>query len=175
MADTSAFRGLVQQLYERDFPAAQSAWVEEFLVLMIELRSTFGNDLDKIIILSMIGQQMLRDPALPPMSHSDARQKPPRREKARDTNIDALARASRIPRESVRRKVNELIADNLVERLDTGGIVIRTGAAARLAPATMVTIAMLDAVISKYIGLLSDHGLILPGTPTTGAHHNNGR
>lgn len=160
MPSSSRYRGLVEQLYERDFPTAQSVWVEEFLLLMVELRSTFGNDLDKIIILSLIGQQMLRDPAIPVISHTEARSAPQTQWRGRDTNIDALARASRIPRESVRRKVNELIAENMVERLDSGGLAVCAGIAARLAPATMVSIAMLDAVFAKYLGLLRDHELL---------------
>jgi hypothetical protein len=172
MTSSSRFRGLVRQLYERDFPTAQSVWVEEFLLLLVELRGAFGNDLDKIIILSLIGQQMLRDPAIPAISHSEASSAPQRQWRGRDTNIDALARASRIPRESVRRKVNELIADEMVERMDSGGLAVRAGIAARLAPSTMVSIAMLDAVFAKYLGLLRDHDLlpanVLPTTDKKG-------
>lgn len=160
MPNSSRFRGLVEQLYERDFPTAHSVWVEEFLLLLVELRGTFGNDLDKIIILSLIGQQMLRDPTIPVISHTEARSAPQKRWRGRVTNIDALARASRIPRDSVRRKVNELIADDMVERLASGGLAVRAGIAARLAPSTMVSIAMLDAVFAKYLGLLRDHDLL---------------
>jgi hypothetical protein len=160
MPSSSKFSGLVKQLYERDFPTAQSVWVEEFLLLLVELRGAFGNDLDKIIILSLIGQQMLRDPAIPAISHSQASSAPQKQWRGRDTNIDALARASRIPRESVRRKVNELIADNMVERLDGGGLAVRAGIAAKLAPSTMVSIAMLDAVFAKYAALMREHDLL---------------
>jgi hypothetical protein len=115
---------------------------------------------------------MLRDPAIPAISHSEASSAPQRQWRGRDTNIDALARASRIPRESVRRKVNELIADEMVERMDSGGLAVRAGIAARLAPSTMVSIAMLDAVFAKYLGLLRDHDLlpanVLPTTDKKG-------
>lgn len=160
MANSTRFRGLVAQLYATDFPAAQSAWVEEFLVLLVELRRAFGNDLDKVIVLSIIGQRLLRDPAMPVLSHVDAQQSLIAESMVRNTNIDAIARVSRIPRESVRRKVGELIADGLVQRDDSGGLAIRAGAAARLAPSTHVSIAMLDAVVAKYLGRMCDVGLV---------------
>lgn len=79
---------------------------------------------------------------------------------SRSTNIDAIARASQIPRESVRRKVNELIADALVQRDDDGALSIRAGAAARLAPTTQVTIAMLDAVLGAVLMAINAIGMI---------------
>ncbi|MGL4543112.1 MAG: hypothetical protein ACRCUI_11440 [Polymorphobacter sp.] len=160
MPSSAAFRGLVTQLFSADFPAAQSAWVEEFLLLLVELRHAFGNDIDKVIILSLIGQQFLRTPALPAIPQAATQTGQPPDPARRSTNIDALVRASRIPRESVRRKVNELIADALVERLENGGLAIRAGASARLAPATLVSIGMLDAVFSVYMGRMCDLGLL---------------
>lgn len=72
------------------------------------------------------------------------------------TNIDALARATGIPRESVRRKVNELIAEGLVRRDEENRLGIAAGAAARLAPSTEVTIHMLDNLIATYLAMMSD-------------------
>ncbi len=158
MSNPPALRGLIEQLYATDFPAAQSIWVEAFLPLLIDLRRVFGNDLDKVIILSVIGQQMLRDPAMPALSHDDARTGSLPVWPWRTTNIDALARTTGIPRESVRRKVAELIADNLVVRADSGGLTIQAGASARLASSTLVTIAMLDTVFEKFLTLLRTRG-----------------
>jgi hypothetical protein len=150
------FSGLVRLLYQTQFPLAQGIWVEGFLELMLELRRVFGNDLDKVIILSTIGQQLLRDGRLPKRSYGDWIGTPPIDLPHRATNIDALARATRIPRESVRRKVNELIADGLVRRDEENRLVIAAGAAARLANSTHVTIEMLDNLIAAYLAILTD-------------------
>lgn len=171
MSNPPAPRGLIEQLYATDFPAAQSIWVEAFLPLLIDLRRVFGNDLDKVIILSVIGQQMLRDPAMPALSHDDAQRGPFPDWQGRTTNIDALARATGIPRESVRRKVGELIAEDLVVRTDAGGLAVQAGASARLASSTLVTIAMLDTIFVKYLTLLRSRGeldftLTTPPKPT---------
>lgn len=160
MGDKQRFDGLIADLFEARFPPAQSVWVEGFLTLLVELRRVFGNDLDKVMILSMVGQQMLRDPGMPPLSHSEAQTAPFKTWPGKSTNIDALARASGIPRESVRRKVNELIADNLVARSDQGTLVVSPGASARLAASTGISIRMLDRTVSAYLSMLVDDGTI---------------
>lgn len=170
MPNPPALRGLIEQLYATDFPAAQSIWVEAFLPLLVDLRRAFGNDIDKVIILSAIGQQVLRDPSMPALSHEDVQSGPFPDWPGRTTNIDALSRATGIPRESVRRKVNQLMAENLVVRADTGGLAIQAGASAQLASSTMVTIAMLDTIFAKYLTLLRSRGeidftLTTPPTP----------
>lgn len=165
MAGSNEFRGLIAQLYTAEFSTAQSMWVEEFLVLLLKLRETFGNDLDKVIILSTIGQRRLRDPAMPALSHAEAVGERSSEWTGAYTNVDALARATGIPRESVRRKVNELIADQLVVRNEAGGLTVNPGAAARLAPATMVTIEMLDRVVSGFIAMLRDRGALVASAP----------
>jgi hypothetical protein len=123
---------------------------------MIELRRVFGNDLDKVLILSTIGQQLLLDGRVPKRSYEDWIGTPPLELPNRATNIDALARATGIPRESVRRKVNELIAEGLVRRDEENRLGIAAGAAARLAPSTEVTIHMLDNLIATYLAMMSD-------------------
>lgn len=168
MSSPTALRGLVARLYEIDFPAAQSVWVEGLLVLLIELRRAFANDLDKVIILSIIGQQMLRDPTMQTMSHTDARRRPIRDWRGRNTNIDALARTSGIPRESVRRKTNALIADGLVKRVESGGLVIGPGTAAELSPITTVVIEMIDTLMDKYFSMMLEKKL-LPANPASSA------
>lgn len=150
------FAGLVRLIYQDRFPDAQGAWVEGFLRLMVELRRVFGNDLDKVIILSAIGQQLLRDARLPSRTYDEWIDEPLVALPDKATNIDALARATGIPRESVRRKVNELIASELVVRNDGHRLTIAPGAAARLAASTEVTVGMLDTLVSTYLALLAD-------------------
>jgi hypothetical protein len=145
--------GVVRRLYEIDFRAAHSLWVEEFLGLLLEFRRVFGNDLDKLIIVAAIGQQLLRDRHLPLRSLEEWMGRPLIDRPGRGTNIDALARATGIPRESVRRKVNELLTDGLIFRNDRRMLEIAPGAAARLAGTTEATIIMLDRLVAGYLAL----------------------
>jgi hypothetical protein len=129
-------------------------WVEAFLTLLVELRRAFGNDMDKVILLSAIGQQHLGDPALSGTSRAKLERMDMVPAMRSATNIDALARATGIPRESVRRKVNELIADKLVERTPEAGLCVAPGVAARLQGSTDVTIEMLDTLFATYLAML---------------------
>jgi hypothetical protein len=160
--------GPIRQLYEVDFAAAQSVWVDAYLELLIAMRARFGSDLDSIMLLSAIGQQMLSDPRLPPMGHAEMRSAPAR-EWRYSTNLDALARATGIPRETVRRKINALAAQGLVVRLPNQTVIVGPQAAALLSPLTHTTISMLDRIFAGYSRLLARHGLIssteLKGTP----------
>jgi hypothetical protein len=146
--------GPIRKLYEADFAAAQSVWVEAFLELLVAMRKRFGSDIDSIILLSAIGQQMLADPDMPALSHA-AMERASARKWRYATNLDALARATGIPRETVRRKINALEADGLVNRLPDQTVVIGPGAAHQLAPLTQATITMLDRIFSGYTRLLA--------------------
>lgn len=154
----AAAPGPIRQLYELDFAAAQSVWVDAYLELLIAMRARFGSDLDSIMLLSAIGQQMLSDPRLPPMGHAEMRSAPAR-EWRYSTNLDALARATGIPRETVRRKINALVAQGLVVRLPNQTVIVGPQAAALLSPLTDTTISMLDHIFAGYARLLARHGL----------------
>lgn len=160
MTRNSEIRGLVAGLFEDDFPFAQSVWAEGFLGLLVELRQVFGNDMDKVMILAAIGQRMLRDPQLGRLSHSEAKSARFPRWEGHSTNIDALARATGIPRESVRRKVNELCESGLVVRQDGWRLIIRAGTSDRLQRTTQTAIAMLDQVIALFLDRLIAEGKI---------------
>jgi hypothetical protein len=137
-------------------------WVEGFLTVLVELRRVFGNDMDKVIILSAIGQQYLRDPALSSTSRAEVERMDVAPGLRSTTNIDALARATGIPRESVRRKVNELIANKLVERAAEGGLHVAPGVAGRLQGSTDVTVEMLDTLFGAYLAMLVAQGRAPP-------------
>jgi hypothetical protein len=155
-----AFSGLVRFLYQTRFAAAQGTWVEGFLSLLVEMRRVFGNDLDKVIILSTIGQQMLLDGRIPKRNYDEWILDPLMERHGRVTNIDAIARATGIPRESVRRKVNELIAAQLVTRREGNDLAIAPGTAARMARSTEISVNMLDHVVSTYLAMMVDSDLI---------------
>jgi hypothetical protein len=160
MPGKSEFAGLVRFLYQTRFPATQGAWVEGFLTLLVELRRVFGNDLDKVIILSAIGQQMLLDDRIPKRHYDEWIVDPLVERHGRVTNIDALARSTGIPRESVRRKVNELIADRLVEKGERNELFVAPGAAAKLANSTEITVSMLDKLVGTYLAMMVESEVI---------------
>lgn len=144
--------------------------MEGFLTLLVELRHVFGNDMDKVMILSAIGQQFLTDSSLRPFTRADAEQAELAASPRRTTNIDALARATGIPRESVRRKVNELVTAGFVERPAKGGLHIARGAAARLQTSTDVTVGMLDSLFAAYLATLVAQGRV-PGLSARTSDH----
>lgn len=172
MSKRQEFAGLVRFLYQTRFAAAQGTWVEGFLALLTELRRVFGNDLDKVIILSAIGQQMLLDRQVPDRPYDDWILHPLKERHGKTTNIDALARATGIPRESVRRKVNELIADQMVVRTERNELAPAPGVAARLANSTDVSVGMLDRMFSTYLAMLVESEAVraerLPQTASGG-------
>jgi hypothetical protein len=162
IANPAPYRGLVAGLFAQEFSGPQRLWVEGFLTVLVELRGVFGNDMDKVIILSAIGQQYLRDPALSGTSRAEVERMDVAPGLQSTTNIDALARATGIPRESVRRKVNELIADKLVERPAGGGLRVAPGVSGRLQASTDVTVEMLDTLFGAYLAMLVAQGRVPP-------------
>jgi hypothetical protein len=114
--------------------------------------------MDKIIIMAAIGQQQLRDPTLPPRAYAPDREAEPRGNRARLTNVDRLAAATGIPRESVRRKVKELIEIGWVERVGTRALAVRPAAAADMQPATLTLFSVLDRLFAEFAAALVERG-----------------
>ena len=158
MNSFKAFRGLVEGLFRSNFYRYQAIWVEEHLRLMKALRAHFGNDMDKIMIMAAIGQQQLRDPAQPKRAYAPAKDGPLTGDPQRFTNVDRLAAATGIPRESVRRKVNELIEVGWVERVGTRALAVRPQAAADMQSATLTEFDVLDRVFAEFMVGLMDAG-----------------
>lgn len=169
MNTVQAYRGLVEGLFRSDFIRFQALWVEEHLRLLQSLRKIFGNDLDKIIIVAMIGQQQLRDPAVQPSPYAPSTEGEPLGNRERFTNVESLASATGIPRESVRRKVNEMIADGWVERVGTRGLAVRPVAAVDMQPATLTAFDMLDKLFAEYAAALVKRGDLRIERPRSGS------
>ncbi len=168
MPGAQAFRGLVEDLLRSDFNRFQGIWVEEHLRLMKALRSFFGNDMDKVMIMAAIGQQLLRDPALPKRAYAPALATISPGNPARFSNVDRLAAATGIPRESVRRKVNELIAIGWVERVGTRALAVCPRAAVDMQPATLTEFDVLDRIFAEFAaGLVESGDLAIERTSKT--------
>jgi hypothetical protein len=169
MTEAPTMRGLVERLFRSDFPRYQTIWVEEHLRLMLALRRFVANDLDKIIILAVIGQQQLSDPTRPPAAYAPSDEAPPPVYSARFTNVDRISAATGIPRESVRRKVNELIEAGWVVRIGSRALAVLPGAAVDMQPATEIVFDMLDRIFAEFAAALAERGeiRILPVDPKT--------
>ncbi len=143
-----------------DFARTQWLWVEGHLRILVELRQVFGNDLDKIMILAVIGQQMLGDPLLQTLRFEQLGNGAPPLSQQRLTNIGSVAAVTGIPRESVRRKVDELVKAGWVVRGANGHLAVNARASSDLSPPTLTAIEMLDELFTQFAGLLVARGWI---------------
>lgn len=145
-----ALQGLTVRLMTENWSQAQPLWVEQHLRLLCSLRTAVGNDLDKVIILAVIGQCMLGGANEDPHDHSTAQRVSPALKRSRLTNTQSIGDATGIPHESVRRKVSELIAAGWVARGQDRRLEVLPTAAAQLAGSTLVAMAMLDKVFTQF-------------------------
>jgi hypothetical protein len=155
-------KGETERVMAAHFVTTQTSWVEGHLGLLCILRSIFGNDLDKVIILAVIGQRLLDRETQAAGSGEEIAQNEIAINKPGLINIESVANSTGIPRESVRRKVGELARAGWIERLDDGGLTILPKAVDRLLPASLHTTLFLDRLIARYIGLMVADGRIAP-------------
>lgn len=156
----TALRGLVSNLMEEDFTRAHLLWVEGHLRVLTELRQLFGNDLDKIMILAVIGQQMLGDPQFETWRLDQLGSALPPLDQQRLTNVGSVAAATGIPRESVRRKVDELVNAGWIVRDPGGRLAVAAQASSDLSPTTATAIDMLDGLFAQFAAMLATRGKI---------------
>lgn len=153
-----ATRGLVPQVIERHFSTLHPIWIEQHLKLLCELRRVFGSDLDKPIILAVIGQRQFETASNPNFSYSDALGGELAADMSRLTNVESVTAATAIPRETVRRKVGELIAMGWVEKGPRGALLVTSAATRGLAAATSMTNSLLDVTFEALAGALVADG-----------------
>lgn len=139
-------RGKVAALLHEKFSDYQPIWVEQHLRLHCNLRETFGNDLDKSIILAVIGQRMLQIGLDRPIDFDQARTGKYELDLSRMTNVESIAEATGIPRETVRRKVSELLEIGWLERGAKGRLSVTHQATDKLESATQIIAELLGAM-----------------------------
>lgn len=125
-------RALVTRLLDDEFAAIHPLWVERHLAILTSLRQMFGNDLDKPIILAVIGQFMFENGDYESKRYADQRDTDRSLRSDRLTNVESVATSAGLPRESVRRKVGELIDVGWITRDEKGGLKITPKATAAL-------------------------------------------
>jgi Crp-like helix-turn-helix domain len=104
------------EMIEERFSHIQPIWVERHLEVLMALRSEFGADIDKTIIIGLIGQRMMKMQDPPTVGYVSMLTEEVPAMHGRFTNIESIAAASGIPRETVRRKVRELEDKGWIKR-----------------------------------------------------------
>jgi hypothetical protein len=121
--------------------------VEAFTELLIALRRQFGGDLDRMLVLAVIGTRTLHRGRSQGLSYDDFQTG--RHNTTPDPlpiNVQSITACTGIPRETVRRKVRELEALGWIIKADKGHLIVTEQAAKDLAPGTEATLRYLTAI-----------------------------
>ncbi|MCG6940709.1 MAG: hypothetical protein LJE69_05605 [Thiohalocapsa sp.] len=118
-----------------------------FCDLLVTLRRHFDGDLDRMLVLAVIGSRTLARGRIEGLGY-DRFKAFERPGEPAPINVQSIADYSGIPRETVRRKVNELTRLGWIIRRDKGYLVASAKAAADLAPATEATMHYLLTVVT---------------------------
>lgn len=150
MGDTRPKDGstLIRERYVDIWPKILDPWTQ----YLIAARSAFDGDMDKMVILAVIGLMSLQDKGSPLrgptiLSYDDLMRHDSTALDPRPINIESIALFTGIPRESVRRKVRELIARKWVARYAQGYLVVL--------PAAAVDLEALSSQLFRLIGQIS--------------------
>ncbi|WP_147335664.1 hypothetical protein [Pseudotabrizicola alkalilacus] len=145
---------LMRERYVEIWPKILDPWTQ----YLISARSAFDGDMDKMIILAVIGLATLQDGRVlahptSSLKYDDLGDDRAKRADARPINIESISLYTGIPRESVRRKVRELIARRWVARDTRGYLVVLSAAAIDLEPLST----LLFRLIGRISNEINDH------------------
>jgi DNA-binding MarR family transcriptional regulator len=130
---------------QRHFGQIWPLHVEHFTALLIALREQFGGDLDRMLVLAVVGMRSLPPQRVQGRSFAEF-QAGQLAQQPRPINVQSIAETTGIARETVRRKVAELEAAGWIERGEDGHLVVSPRARDDLAPATQATMRYLVAI-----------------------------
>jgi DNA-binding MarR family transcriptional regulator len=131
--------------------------VERFSELLITLRQHFGGDLDRMLVLAIIGSRTLHQRRAEGLTYDDFPKGNRSGLPVNPINVQSVAECSGIPRETVRRKVRDLENMGWIERHEGGVLAATEKAAHDLAPATEATMQYLLAVGSACVEATHQH------------------
>jgi Fic family protein len=151
-------RALTRRLIREEFSQIQPLWVERELMMLTALRRKFGNDLDKPIILGAIGQFMFQNTQGASHRYDDHSSGNQPVRPSRLTNIESISTSTGIPRESVRRKVGELLEIGWLTRDTKGGLFVTAQAATDLDDASQLIFRQIEDVFQLITGMLAARG-----------------
>jgi DNA-binding transcriptional ArsR family regulator len=128
---------------------------DAFCELLVTLRRQFGGDLDRMLVLAVIGSRTLSQGRIDGMCY-DRFMDSQRADEPAPINLQSIADYSGIPRETVRRKLNDLERAGWITRRDKGYLVATAKAAVDLEPATQATMRYLLAVVGAWGEAMSE-------------------
>jgi hypothetical protein len=142
--------------FGRIWPAHNDAFCE----LLVSLRRQFDGDLDRMLVLAIIGSRTLArgrtaDLSLAKFIDGERSDTPP------PINLQSIADYSGIPRETVRRKLLALEHSGWIRRDREGYLIATAKAAEDLEPATRATMRYLLTVVGAWTAAESER------TPST--------
>jgi DNA-binding MarR family transcriptional regulator len=129
--------------FGRIWPVHNDAFGE----LMVELRQHFGGDLDRMLVLAIIGSRHLARRGIEEMSYRHFMSRDQSEPDPAPINTQSIADYSGIPRETVRRKIRDLEELGWIRRTEQGYLFATKQAAQDLAPATEATLRYLATVV----------------------------
>jgi hypothetical protein len=126
-----------------------------FNALLVECRKAVDGDLDKVLILSIIGERSFTSQRAGGISYDQFLAGRRSGVAMRAINVQSISDYSGIPRETVRRKVEQLIARGWVARDAGGSLFVEPKAAEDLAPVTEGTFDYLEAIGTRILELFA--------------------
>jgi len=121
---------------------------DAFCELLVQLRRQFDGDLDRMLVLGIIGSRTLARGRVEGMSYDEFMSSARPDNEPAPINLQSIADYSGIPRETVRRKVRDLEQQGWIIRRDNGYLIATAKAAQDLEPATEATLRYLATVVS---------------------------
>jgi hypothetical protein len=146
-----AMQSKASNLLADNYVDTHGAWVEGHLKLLCELRSVVGNDLDKIIIMGVIGQRMFQSSKFTDKNYDKVSVGDYQVDVSRLTNVESISVSTGIPRESVRRKVAELVDAGWIQRSETGKLQVLQQAANELEKCTAIERNFISVTIARIL------------------------
>lgn len=128
---------------------------DAFCELLVSLRRHFGGDLDRMLVLAVIGSRTLARGRIDDLCY-DRFMDAERAGEPASTNLQSIADYSGIPRETVRRKLRDLEESGWIARSEMGHFVATAKAAEDLEPSTKATMRYLLAVVTAWQDAVSD-------------------
>jgi hypothetical protein len=129
---------------------------DAFCELLVALRRQLGGDLDRMLVLAIIGSRTLARGRIDGISYDRFMSFERPDEDPAPINLQSIADYSGIPRETVRRKLRDLERLGWIIRRDKGYLIATAKAAQDLSPATEATQRYLLTVVAACNEATSD-------------------
>jgi len=126
-----------------------------FTLLLIKSRELCEGDLDQVLILSAIGTRTLMNRRIDGLTYDEFLDGRRSAGVSRKINLQSIADGTGIPRETVRRKINRLIARGWIEKETDGTLAVTSRAVDELAPATRATFDYLRDIANAVLSITS--------------------